>query len=385
MDIFTETDLNQIASIRNNHCISIFMPTFRTGTGLQQNPIRYKNLIGSAEEQLVSSGLKVTEASIILKSAKDLLKNDAFWHHPADGLVAFIAPGMMKIYRLPESFPQLAVVGNRFHLKPLISMLVGNTRFFILDLNVAGVRLFMGSRFMLTRIFSDKLPPGLDETLGFDTKEKDVQFSSKPAVVGENPSTVFGYGRQTDKRKVNILNYFHRVNDAIMEIFLNSNAPLVLAGVEYLHPIYRDANTYPYLIENGLPLDIQYLSEQQIHQKSWPLVEHLFNEIQSRDARYYKKLYGDHSPIAVNDLQTIVQGAHNGRINTLFITDGATRIWGKFIESEQKIDIHSSEIPGDEDLLDKAAIDTMLKGGTVYILEQQDMPDTTVAAAILRY
>ena len=243
----------------------------------------------------------------------------------------------------------------------------------------------MGTRFMLTQIHSDKLPAGLDETLGFDTKEKDVQFSSQPAVVGNNPTTVFGYGRQTDKRKVNILNYFHRVNEAISEIFLNSNAPLMLSGVEYLHPIYLQANTYPYLIENGLKLDIQNMTEQQIHQKAWHLVEHLFVEIQNRDAHFYRKLSGDHNPVAVNDLQTIVESAHFGRIGTLFITNNATRVWGRYNESEQKIDIHDSEFPGDEDLLDKAAIDTMLKGGTVYILEPQDMPDTAVAAAILRY
>ena len=75
----------------------------------------------------------------------------------------------------------------------------------------------------------------------------------------------------------------------------------------------------------------------------------------------------------------------HGRIGTLFIKNGTTNVWGKFKEDKLDIEVHDEKKPGDEDLLDKAAINTMLRGGTVYIVEPEDMPDRTPAAAIMRY
>jgi hypothetical protein len=40
---------------------------------------------------------------------------------------------------------------------------------------------------------------------------------------------------------------------------------------------------------------------------------------------------------------------------------------------------------GDEDLLDLAAMYTLLRRGTVYAVAPEQMPDRTPAAAILRY
>lgn len=41
--------------------------------------------------------------------------------------------------------------------------------------------------------------------------------------------------------------------------------------------------------------------------------------------------------------------------------------------------------PGDEDLLDFAALHTFLNRGAVYVLKPEDMPDSGAVAAVLRY
>ena len=41
--------------------------------------------------------------------------------------------------------------------------------------------------------------------------------------------------------------------------------------------------------------------------------------------------------------------------------------------------------PGDEDLLDLAAIQTILNGGTVYVVEPEQVPGQTLLAAVFRY
>ena len=66
MDTFTEDDLRDLVSVHFDHCVSIFMPSFRTGSDLQQNPIRFRNLVAAAMEKMVSQGLRSIEAENLL-------------------------------------------------------------------------------------------------------------------------------------------------------------------------------------------------------------------------------------------------------------------------------------------------------------------------------
>lgn len=384
MELFTEDNLKKLAEQRGTS-VSIYMPTFRAGADLQQNPIRYKNLIGEAEEQLVSLGYRPTDAADFLDPARRILQNGAFWKNMSDGLAVFVSGDILETYRLPYSFNQMAVGGYQFHLKPILGMLSGNTRFYVLVLSMNGPRLYEGSRFSLNRIQSDLLPGSLVDTLGFDNAEKQVQFASKPAITGDNPTTVFGYGRQTDKTKVNLLNYFHRVDDAVSKILANSYAPLITAGLEYHNPIYREANSYPYLIRESIQSNLEEASETDIHSHAWPVILPHLQETEDKAFSYFEQLRGEHSPVVTEDLKTIVQGALHGRIETLFIADGQTHRWGKFDAENQALILHEGKKPGDEDLLENAAINTYFKKGTVYVLKPEQIPASSEAAAILRY
>jgi hypothetical protein len=50
-----------------------------------------------------------------------------------------------------------------------------------------------------------------------------------------------------------------------------------------------------------------------------------------------------------------------------------------------EIHLHKKEKTGDEDLLEFAAIQTLLNGGTVYMIGAEKMPDTDPLAAVFRY
>jgi len=47
--------------------------------------------------------------------------------------------------------------------------------------------------------------------------------------------------------------------------------------------------------------------------------------------------------------------------------------------------LHKTAKPDDEDLLDFAAIQTFLHGGTVYAVEPEKVPDDAPLAAVFRY
>jgi len=49
-----------------------------------------------------------------------------------------------------------------------------------------------------------------------------------------------------------------------------------------------------------------------------------------------------------------------------------------------ELHLHKKEKAGDEDLLESTAIQTLLNGGTVYVVKPGTMPDTGSLAAVLR-
>ena len=57
MDILTKAELEQLMRKEQQWCVSIYMPTHRTGGETQQDPIRLKNLLGEAEKRLSDQGV----------------------------------------------------------------------------------------------------------------------------------------------------------------------------------------------------------------------------------------------------------------------------------------------------------------------------------------
>jgi hypothetical protein len=47
--------------------------------------------------------------------------------------------------------------------------------------------------------------------------------------------------------------------------------------------------------------------------------------------------------------------------------------------------VHQEAEPGDEDLLDTAAANTVMNSGTVYAVNPDEVPDDGLVAAIYRY
>jgi hypothetical protein len=83
-------------------------------------------------------------------------------------------------------------------------------------------------------------------------------------------------------------------------------------------------------------------------------------------------------------MERLIGAAKQGRIDTLFIADGA-HYWGQGDETTGQIVQFTPPVAGARDLLDEAAAHTWLAGGKVYRIKASDVPMGRLAAAILRY
>lgn len=136
MKLLSINELKTLVEKPDGYCVSLYMPTIKLGAETQQNPIRFKNLMREAEEQLIKSGLRAQDARDLLQPAQEI-DNYEFWQHQSDGLAIFISKNVFSYYCLPLNFAELVVVNDRFHLKPLLSLLTGDGQFYILALSQA--------------------------------------------------------------------------------------------------------------------------------------------------------------------------------------------------------------------------------------------------------
>jgi hypothetical protein len=84
------------------------------------------------------------------------------------------------------------------------------------------------------------------------------------------------------------------------------------------------------------------------------------------------------------DLEQTLKSACQGRIRTLFVPVNSQR-WGQYDRQLEQLIVHEKPQPGDRDLLDLAAMETLAHSGTVYVTPRDQMPDGGEVAALLRY
>ena len=253
MNALSQNELKTLMEKHQGLCISIFMPTFRTGVESQQNQIRFRNLLRSAEEKLLSAGLRAQEVKELLEPAQALPGNVLFWRRQSDGLALFLCTDLFRYFCLPEAIQEFIVVADHFHISPLLPVLSGDKRFYILALSQKEVRLLEGTGQNFREIDLEAVPKSLEEALQYDEIEKQVRFRTGSVSGGSGMAMVSGHGGVADDTKDNLLKYFRMIDRGLHDLLKDERAPLILAGVEYLFPLYREVNTFPHLVEEGIP------------------------------------------------------------------------------------------------------------------------------------
>lgn len=388
MDAITMMELKTLRAGYSGQHISLFMPTHRAGRELEQDPIRLKNLLREVEQRLQDKalqdkGLRSPDVREMLKPAQRLLQEPGFWRNQSDGLAIFFTPEAFHYYRLSLPFEELVVISNRFHLKPLLPFFASDGHFYILALSQNQIRLLEGTRYTVDEISLESMPQSMAEALQFERFDKQSQFhtGTSAAHTGDRSGVFHGHD-PSDEEKNALLRWFHKIDDELPNVLVGRQSPIVLAGVEVLFPLYKKANSYPHLVEEGIPGSPEALRPEELHAQAWPLVQPFFMQAQAQAVAQYRQLSGTGQ--ATTDVKEAVLAAHQGRVEALFVALGV-QVWGAIDLSTNTVHVHEDHEPADEDLLDLTAVQTLLNGGIVYAVEPEQVPEHAPLAALFRY
>jgi len=227
-----------------------------------------------------------------------------------------------------------------------------------------------------------ELPNGVDDVVHFEEKDDQKLFRTGSSGAGHG-ANYHGIGAGKPDEKENISMYLEEVDETLWkEILNNEHAPLLLAGVEYLLPLFKKVTHYNNLWDKYLTGNFEHVDNQELYRQARELMDPYFKERlnKAKDAYWNQSARASTSSIPGE----IIPASYYSRISQLFVQKDA-QIWGKFDEQANALVIHKEYEVNDDSLLDKAVLKTILNGGDVFVLEKNDMPVAGELAAVMRY
>jgi hypothetical protein len=378
-DVFTRDDLAILLKTKDSNCLSLFMPTAKGRNEVRQNPTRFKNLLAEAEAFLSGRGTSSSFTIEFFDPLRKLVPHTFFWASQSAGLAVFRSPEMFLTYRLPMECHELVTIADHFHVKPLIPFLERDRRFYVLALSQKETRLLQCSFQQATKLAPRDMPESLAEALKYDDPQRQLQFHTRTqgSGGGRRAAMFHGQGVGIDEGKDNILRYFQQVNKSLEPVLREEKAPLVLAAVDYLSPIYKEANTYPYLREQFIEGNPEPLSSEELQTRAWPIVEALFRKEEEKAISTFEEKAG--LGLTSTNEKEVVPAAHYGRVDSLFVAVDQ-ELWGVFDGVKSKVLLHDNQKPDNYDVLNFAAVHTLLHGGRVFALNRTRVPAGLIAA-----
>jgi len=383
MDTITLHELKQLAGHQEGLAVSLYLSTHAVGEPERQDAIRFKNLIQSAQSQLEARGVRSGDAAALLLPAKQLPGNAEFWNHRSQGLAILAAPGLFHTYRLPTAFPESATVGRRLNIKPLLAAADGGERFLVLALSQNQVKLWEATRAAIRELAVKGLPANKREALLIDSVDRGEQVhAGMRGSLGKQSSVFHGQGGEKDTAKTEIEQYFRVIDHALAPLLRHETAPLLLAGVDYLLPIFRQVTRYPHLAERHLTGNCDLLTALQLHERSWEIMRPYFDRPRRRALDRLRELNGTDK--ASLDPAAIVTAVAGGRVDVL-LADSSQERHGTFDPKLGQAATCDATCPGGEDLVNLAVAETLLHGGTVFPAASRELPAQSPMAAVFRY
>ena len=353
-------------------CLTVLLPPYRPGEQAKSMAALIKSDIQAATPKL--SGIKIQRSEIedLLDPLEQLTGDSGFLGGAHWGCCIFRSHQVFQKLDLLNPTAVGLKIGTRFEIRPLLAMLNSPAEFYVLRLTKKKVELVRCSGFRAERV---KLPKGvpetLDEALAFRPPDHDLENRS---AAGSAPGAMrrvrfgTGSGRETQQ---SYLADFYKAVDRGVRTLLHGLTPVILAGVDEDTALYRNSSKYSNLLPHPISGSPEALiSENDLLHQAYSIVR-AESIAQAAHAAAEAKEQVVPARFSTN-LSEILQAAAEGRVMRLYLDDAAEAL-GEFDGGRE------------EDLLNAAAVETIVQGGQAFALPAENMPDHASIAAVFRY
>ncbi len=274
-------ELQRLQSYHAPCCISLYVPFVSDATSDAPMRITLKNMLRSAEDQLSQAAVSTAVITALTAPAWTLVESNEFMPVRHEGLALLMANGFFRSYRVPVQYAEQSIgIGKRFNLSPLLEAIRHDERYFVLLISHKHVRLHEGDQYSLRQLRLTRMAGGVRETLNIDEfpKARELHPVGSATIYGKASE---GYHQQYDVTQTDkemLLEFFRRVDSYLHPFLVQYDRPLILAGVEYLLPIYRQANTYSRLLPRAITGNLERAPHDTIRHKALQVIANSHDE-----------------------------------------------------------------------------------------------------------
>ena len=385
MDLLTKLDVERLAERgRPGLHLSLFIPTHPFGVDTRTDPIRWKNLVSRVERTLGEQGLGAAEIAALLAPAWQLRDDHDAWSYMSDGLALFLRPGWHRMFRVPVGVPEVATIGERFVIGPLLRVVAGDTHFLVLTVSQRRVRLLEGSMQRVEELELTDVPTALEDVIEApESRSNTMTFPLSSGSRRGGTAIFYGHGTADDEFKHNqVRSFLRQVADGLRDYLTGQDLPLVLVGLDRMVSAYRDLDGYAHVIDEAVLRNPDELSAEDLHTLAWPLAQRNVAGERVAAVAQFEQLHG--TGRAVNNPTKIEEAARDGRVDTLFLATEPW-CWDQFGSDAPVVQLGRDDAFAHCELLDRVAVDSLSAGARVYAVPAAGVPGGGDIAAIYRY
>jgi len=330
---------------------------------------KLKSCIDDAQQTLLNYQLNKNEVKQYLEPIKALVNEIELWRNPSDGLVIFLSAEGLSYFKLPIAFDTMTYVGNRFYIKPLLPLYHGDGIYYVLELSQDYVKLYEATKYNFEDLFVEQFAPDqLEKSVGFDYKPKMLQFRSGQATHG---GSFHGHGEGKDDTINELRKFFRAIDLGLQKVIPNKQAPLILACVNSLYPVYKEISSYPNLYDKNISGDSEYKNKKKLHEDSWGVMQEYFEKTKKEKIARVTEIL--HTPKIASVISDIVPAAIHGKIDTLFVQKGV-ELFGRYDKEKSVVTLDEKSDINNTALINLASAQAFKQGSKVYFLEPDEMP-----------
>ena len=367
VDIPTNAQLRGLARFRGPACVSIALRTTPISRDVEPSRIEFGNLAHGALSQIDETMLSKSDRFKLEEVLADIADDDDFWQFQSESLVVFATPERVRTFRLPNHLSNDVQVSDRFHLPPLMRALAFPHSATVLVLGQGGVRVvgITGNQ----AAGDIRLP---------DMPKDAASVARKASISGRSPKRRL---QGSEGQKVHLLAYARRVDQALRPYLAGREDPLIVVANEPLRSIFLSVCSHEHVI-HGHPRGVgEDSSDLEIATASRELIDELYaTEVAELVETYRARAGIRHATSKVTD---IARSSTFGGVDTLLVNMDVT-LSGTVGEADGIVS-YADAGPGTYDIVSELACRTLLTGGRVLSVRQEDLPESEPVAAILRH
>jgi hypothetical protein len=368
VDIPTLPEIRALIGLRRDACVSIYLSTTPQTQHVTASRIAFGNLSKSALEQLDAAGFDKRRRALLEDELAALGEDEEFWRFQAHSLAVLATPDIIRTFRLATAITDTVEVSDRFHLKPLLRAIAFTQTAFVLALSTNAAR--------LVEVFAD-LPPA-------QVRIPELPKSAADAVgrASLNDLTQGTRIANAEGKTLLLSQYARQVDAALRGILSGRETPLILAATDPLAPMFRQVNTYPELLDEGISASPDHMSDSELARAARPVLDsHYAGKVTAAKALFDTRLGQKR---ATSDIGEAARAATFGAVGLLLV-DIDRVLPGVVGDTDGKVSLASAAGAGSYDVIDEIAGRAILTDAKFLGVRAADLPDGAPLAAILRY